>query len=421
MGYFDSLDRAADWLALVQNKNKGWGMSRGQASSIVNTAEAIYVLTRANRHYSKIDEGLAFIEARLFPAIEKSGPRTRYVVFALLAAFDHVEVVDQNFVKRCVRWLMDARNTDGAWGHDAKDGESRLYPTCFSLLMLTKFGVDVKDLESAFHWLVSKKRTESGWSFEDGKTASPAATAMAILALRIIKDYNEDIFTKPKEYLLETSHWNNERENLPGTLWDHCTYMWVFPALVSLDVNPYAPTIAQGVRFVNGLVDDHGWNEPFGGVTIRSQFWAVYALDCLANAFDPAIHIYRIDSERTQPTLSEPEFVHIKIRGPWAMVVPRKTYRLFTYLILSVSVIAFLGFHRLLSSISRWADFGVAVLFFTLGYVLVRKRRKLFPYRLLWIILGCVVILSFVDLVFGVSVLDLFKKLEIFRWNQTQV
>lgn len=417
MGYFYTLTKAADWLAAAQNKNNGWGMSQGQASSIVNTAEAIYVLTRAGKYHSQLVKGLKFIEDKLFPAIERSGRRTRYVIFALLAVYDHQDKVDSAFIRRCVQWLIEARNKDGAWGHDANNDGSRLYPTCFSLLILAQFGVDPRELESAFHWLASK-RTESGWSFEDGKAVGAASTALAVLALRIIRDYNDDIFIKPKEFLLETTHWNNERENQPGTLWDHCTYMWVFPALVSLDVNPYAPTIAQGVRFINGLSDDQGWTEPFGGLTIRGQFWAVYAFDSLYRAFDPAIHIYRIDSERIQPTLSEPEFVNIKVHGPWAMVVPRKTYQLFTFMLLGASAIAFLGLHRILTSLSRWVDFGVAIGFFVLSYALVKKREKLFPRRLLWVIIGLVAGFSFIDLVFGESVLSLFNKLEVFRWNQ---
>jgi hypothetical protein len=413
MGYFNNLNKAADWLVSIQNDNKGWGMSPGQASSIVNTAEAIYVLTRADKYHRQIYEGLDFIENRLFPSIERSGPRTRYVLFALLGILDHKNEVNLAFIEQCLDWVIQARNKDGGWGHNANDEQSCLFPTCLSLMMLSAFNRKIDEFEIGFHWLISRK-SESGWSLEDEKTVSATATALAILALRIIRDYNDDIFIKPKELLLETSHWGNERENFPGTLWEHCTYMWIFPALVSLDVNPYAPVIAQGVRFINSLSCNSGWTEPSGGETIRGQFWAVYAFDALYKAFDPGIHIYRIDSERAQSTLSEPEFVITKVHSHWAMILPREIYKGFTYFLFLISVIAFLGLHRMLNSAPRWVDFGAAVLFFVVAYFLVSRRKHLFHPKVLWIIIAIIALLSFLDLVFGISVINLFEKLHNF-------
>jgi hypothetical protein len=416
MGYFYNLNKAADWLASVQNTNKGWGMSPKQASSIVNTAEAIYVLTKANKYNLQIFEGIDFIESKLFSSIERSGARTRYVFFALLAIQEHKDKVTSAFIEQCLNWLIQARNKDGGWGHEANDEQSRLFPTCLSLIMLAAFN-DLSGIETGFHWLINKK-SESGWGFEEEKGVNPTATALAILALRKIRDYNDDIFIKPKEFLLETTHWGTERENLPGTLWEHCTYTWVFPALMSLDVNPYAPSIAEGVRFINKLTCDSGWTEPSGGETIRGQFWAVYALHSLQTAFDPAIHVYRIDSERTQPALSEPEFVNIKIHSNRAMIVPRKTYQVFTYALFFISVIAFLGLHRMLNLLPRWVDFLIAILFFVFVYFLVKKRKHLFHPKLLLLIISIVGIFSLIDLVFGISVINLFENLNDFIWNK---
>jgi len=385
-------------------------MSPRQASSIVNTAEAIYVLTKAEKYNLQISEGINFIESILFPSIERSGPRTRYVIFALLAMQEHKDKTTPAFIEQCLNWLTQARNKDGGWGHEANDEQSRLFPTCLSLVMLAAFNNNINEIETGFHWIISKKR-EAGWSFEEEKGITPTATALAVLALREIKDAEDEIFVKPKEFLLETTHWGTEIDNIPGALWEHCTYLWIFPALVSLDVNPYAAPIAEGVRFINELAHNNGWKEPSEGETIRAQFWAVYALNSLQKAFDPAIHIYRIDSERAQSTLSEPEFVNIKIRDKWAMIIPRQTYKLFTYVLFLISVVAFLGLHRKLNSLSRWVDFSIAIFLYIGVYFLVKKRTQLFHPKLLWIIISIVGVFSLVDLLSGYSISDLFKEL----------
>jgi len=415
VGYFEQLEAAADWLAGAQNSDNGWGMSHGQASSIVNTAEAIYVLTRATKHPERVKAGLEFIQARLFPAIEKQGGRTRYVFFALLGVADHLEKVNPDFVSRSVNWLIQARNKDGAWGHVANDQISRVFPTCMTLMLLAKLNHNPHDLQMGYNWLISKEK-ESGWSFDDEKGPQPTATALAVLALRNSKEHTHDIFTRPKEFLLQTNHWGTERENVPGTLWEHCSYTWIFSALVSLDVNPYDPTIAQGVIAINKLAHNNGWMEPSGGETIRGQFWAVMAFDALHKAFDPAIHIYRIDSEKAQTVLSEPEFVSIKVHSRLAMILPRVIYQLFVYLVLLLSLVTFLGIHRLVSGVPRLVDFLISVLCFVCVYYLVNKRKHLFPVKVLWVISGVVAVLGFLDLVFGIHVKGLFDLADQLKW-----
>lgn len=405
MGYGRTLEDAADWLVGVVNSDHGWGMSPGQASSIVNTAEAVYVLSRSRKYRSEIVEGLAFITTRLFPSLDKQGPRTRYVMFALLAMLDHLETTSGDFLLRCTGWLLEARNNDGGWGHLANDQESRIFPTCLSLTLLARLGVGSDRLEPSYNWLVSKAGP-SGWSFDGSNSPSTTATAQAVVALREVKDASSELFTKSKEFLLATTHWGTERENLPGTLWDHCTYMWVFPALVSLDVDPYAPTLANGVREINRLICPNGWTEPSGGESIRGQFWAVFALDSLKEAFDPAIHVYRIDSERTQQALREPEFVNISIHRSWAVIVPRFLYKGLTYALVAVFFLTFTGLYR---SAPRELDFVVGVTAAVASYVLVTRRKGLFPKWLLRCLVAIASALTFVDLVLGWSIADMFN------------
>lgn len=409
MGYFEQLEKAADWLASIQNPNYGWGMSPGQDPSIVNTAEAIYVLTRAGKHQAAINGGLEFIQSKLFPSIEKQGRRTRYVFFALLAVIDHLDKVDTAFITSCSEWLIQARNKDGGWGHIANDEQSRLFPTCMTLIHLAKANHNSHDLEIGYKWLLLNKTIDSGWSFHESRNPTPTATAQAVLALRNYKDNSDNIFSRPKEMLLQTTHWGTERENIPGTLWEHCTYMWIFPALVSLDVNPYDPTIAQGVREVNELDCGNGWTEPSGGETIRGQFWAVFAFSALHKSFDPAIHIYRIDSQIAQAVLSESEFVIIKVRSSWAVILPKFIYKSLAYLLLFISFFTFLGINRLIPATPRFGDLIISVPCYVVAYYMVIKRKSLFHARLLWGLSSIIGLLGILDLLFGLSVIDLFE------------
>src|SRR6185369_9218834 len=104
MGYQRTIQDAARWLASNVNPDMGWGMSPGQASSIVNTAEAIYILTRAKGYAAEIENGLAYISNRLFKSLEEQGSRTRYVLFALLALTDHLEKVDSTLLLDSTDW-----------------------------------------------------------------------------------------------------------------------------------------------------------------------------------------------------------------------------------------------------------------------------------------------------------------------------
>lgn len=404
MGYQRTIQDAARWLASNVNPDMGWGMSPGQASSIVNTAEAIYILTRAKGYGAEIENGLDYISNRLFKSLEEQGGRTRYVLFALFALTDHLEKVDSNLLLNCTDWLLRAQNSDGGWGHVTNDSDSRIFPTCFAVCVLRRLGVGEERLLGGFNWILGQGNP-SGWSFNGGNVPSPTATAQAVVALRELRDSTSDIFIKPKELLLATDHWGTERENLPGTLWDHCTYMWIFPALTALGVDPYAPTIAEGIRAINRLAGPNGWTEPSGGESIRGQFWAVFALNTIKETFDPAVHVYKIDSERAQQALTEPSFVNVFVHTRWAMVIPQILYRGLTYLFIAVFFVAFTGVYR---SAPRFADLLASSALAVVIYFLITRRKHLFPKWLLRILIIVAGALSFVNLFLGWSVKDIF-------------
>ncbi|MDI9312676.1 MAG: hypothetical protein QM535_20875 [Limnohabitans sp.] len=422
MGYYKQLNKSAEWLVSIQNQtNFGWGLSPGQGTSIVNTAEAVYVLSQTQSYHTEIKKGIDFIQSRLQISIDKQGNRTRYVFFALLGLIDNLDKSDVNFVNKWSEWLIKARNKDGAWGHEANDEQSLLFPTCMSLIILHRLNYKIQELETGYNWLASKV-TDLGWSFGGSNQPSTTATAIAICALRNVRDADDPIFEKPKIILLQNERWATEREDHPGTLWEHSSYMWIFPAMFKLEIDPYNKTIAEGVRHINEYNCNHGWKEPSGGVTVRGQFWAVVAFEAVHMAFDPAIHPYRIESSIAQSALREPEYVNIRVHSSWSMIIPSKVYRLFTYSLLTVSFIAFLGIHRLANLLNRWFDFGVAIIFFVAVYFLVQKRKTLFSNSFWGYLFTIVAVLSFIDLVFDYSVKQIFEFIteKINQWSINQ-
>lgn len=409
MGYKVQLSKSADWLISIQDKDKhGWGLSSGQSVSIVNTAEAIYILSKSGKYPNEIIRGVNFIQDKLENSVNTNGKRTRYVFFALLGLLENILLADKSFIIKWSEWLYSARNKDGAWGHYANDENSALFPTCMSLIVLNQSNIQNHDLTLGYNWILSEKK-EDGWSFGKDSSISEIATAMAVLTLRGIKDSKDSIFEKPKVKILQNDLWSTERENQPGTLWEHCSYMWIFPALMSLDVDPYNKVIANGVRNINKYNSNDGWIEPGGGMTVRGQFWAVVAFESIIDSYDPSVDTYQIDSSISQNALREPQFVNIFIHSNWAMIIPAKLYKLLTYLLLILDAMFFLGIHRLIEPIGRWLDFTLAVIFFLIIYKLVNKRKSLFSKSILPIIIGTVTILGTLDLVFGISVYDLFN------------
>jgi hypothetical protein len=407
MSYHLQLQNAAKWLAENRNPDHGWGLAAGQASSIVNTSEAIFVLDKAGKgeYRALIAEGLTFIETKTLTSVI-ANPKTRYVYFALSICLDNLDKVNHIFINNCANWLLAARNNDGAWGHSANDEQSALYPTVMSTIVLVKLGHS-KELESTCNWIVSKNVNNS-WSFNIVNQPSLVATAQAMIALNLLKSDNSELINKSKELLLSVSMWGGEAEDMPGTSWIHCSQMWVFWALMQLGVDPYAKPIAQGVRELNKLNCDHGWREPSKHLTVRGLYWAVSAFNCLHQAYDPALHTYRIDSALSVSEMQEPSFVRILPHTKWSFVLPKTVYQGATYVLLFISAAAFLGIHRLTQQVPRKAELMFSVSCFVITYLLVQKRKALFPVWVLNAVISVVVILSFIDLVFGYAVTHIF-------------
>lgn len=115
MAYHDRLEAAITWLEGTQRaQDGGWGLAAGQASSIVNTAEALFVLRRGRFYPTSARRGVEFIRSSLSKHLDDPdrGKRVRYVAFALLAFAEYEDFVGKDEIQSCVSWLLDSRNHD---------------------------------------------------------------------------------------------------------------------------------------------------------------------------------------------------------------------------------------------------------------------------------------------------------------------
>lgn len=380
MGYYEDLALSSQWLASIQREDNGWGLAPGQASSLVNTAEAIYVLSRAGDYKTEITKGLQFLENNVFDHLQTRGPRVRYVAFTLIALAQSSQADKGNLVDQCCAWLEGARNPDNGWGVEAKQ-DSDLFPTSLAIWSLQSVAFPARKLDPSLQWLLARAH-DAGWSLNAAQGISPVATAYALLCLAHSDYSTHDRVRAGKEYLLQTRYWGIDKEVILGTVWEHCTFAWAIPALLALDENPYATTIAEGVRYINKLKSRHGgWNETEGdtGRTVRAQFWSVLALDAILKSFDPAKHVLRIDAERAEGVLSEPDFIKIAVHRKWATIVPARLYKSFVYVLLALAPLLLLGLHRKVTALPGRVDALLAIACVAMAWFLIKKRPKQFP------------------------------------------
>jgi hypothetical protein len=378
---------------------------------MVNTAEALFVLSMRRGASTAIDQGLQFIKANCFEHVALRGNRIRYVAFPLLVLSSQFPKWNRRFQASLKKWLIEARNDDGAWGIEARDQRSDLFSTYIAVAAIYgAYGPDDAGKATA-HWILSKG-SSSGWHLTSAVSPraphgiSLVATAYAVLTLTTLRETDHDLVETGKELLLQVDHWENEEETVAGTVWKHCTYSHVIQALLSLDVDPFSRTVAEGVRHSNRLFTDGiGWRESEydGTPTVRSQYWAVTALNLLHTHIDPSKHVPRVDAERAEGTLLEPEFIKFHVRTPWAIILPRKLYVGVTWAMLCISFLLFLGAENFVPRIS--GDI-VGILFLVAVWVLISKRKHSFP-RLARIGVRAVALLGIMNLVFGESLLSL--------------
>lgn len=407
MAYFAQLQGAAQWLLQRRNADQGWGMVPGQPSSMVNTAEALYVLAKANSTSTEMAPSLDFIKSSIRCHLEKRGPRTRYVSLPLLTLAECFPTQERQTQKFMLDWLLRARNSDHGWGDEANNDSSDIFSTYLAASALfAARGFTDEPIVAAGNWMLQQHR-EEGWAMHEAQPYSPTATAYAVATLRIAELQETAAYHQGREMLLSNDGWDNEEVVISGTKWLHSKSTAIIRALVQSETDTMHPTVAEGVRSFQRRITDDGWTErPIENKpTIRSQYWAVYGLDALIQHFDPSILIPRLDAMRQQGVLREPQYLPFAVNTPFHTIIPASIFRIVVWTGLVLGLLAAPGFLSLLPlpSSSALPPVGLAVL---MGAIwLISKRPTQFPRMGRWM-RRLILFLGLVGTVYGTSPAD---------------
>ena len=381
MAYFVQLAGAAKWLLENRNPDGGWGMVPGQPSSMVNTAEALYVLQRAGAPTSDCAPSIEYMKGSLDEHLRDRGKRVRYVALPLLTLAECFPNTERRFQRKAAEWLVRARNADQGWGEVERNGQSDIFSTYLAASALNAAAWNrAKDVTAAADWMLREHSAE-GWSLHAQQSYSATATAYAVAVLAMAGLSDRPSYQQGRELLLANDSWDNEEVVIAGTKWLHSKPTAIIRALVQSETDILHPTVAEAVRSFQRRITPEGWTEKESEntPTIRSQYWATYGLDPIIRHFDPSIVIPRIDAMRQQGALQEPLFLPFATGTRFHTILPAPLFRLATWGAALTGLFAAFGLQEAIpapnQSVVSWA--GIALLAASL--YLMSKRPTHFP------------------------------------------
>ena len=410
MAFLLPLQEASAWLLRHQREDEGWGATPGQASSLVNTAEALYVLAAAGCRDPAVSGGISFFRKNLQRHLAERGPRTRFVALPLFTLLYCFPDADSQLITVLADILLQGRNVDSAWGFDLSDHCSDLFSTYLAVEALRLAPGFEDEIAAAGRWVVSRTGA-TGWPMHEGQSYSLTATAYAVQVLHHARLEAAPAYRAGRELLLGAVSFENEDSVISGTVWTHCRATAVIRALTLTGVEPFHPALAEAIRSLNKrMIVGQGWGETAGAnaPTIRSQFWATYALTLAAANFDIAIHIPRVSAERIQGTLVEPTYLPFLTGTNWHLIVPARAFRWFVYGLVIVGAVLISGIKIPFPSSIPGLDIVVGALLMFSAFFLIRKRPKQFRRGSRWAAV-IMAVLAFINAVMGVSVTEVTK------------
>ncbi|MGI8631911.1 MAG: hypothetical protein ACR2NA_05105, partial [Solirubrobacterales bacterium] len=163
------------WLEGAQNRDGGWGSSRGASSNPLMTGWAMLGLAAAGRNPQDVRKGgnspVTYLR-RNAKRIRLTGDLER-TILALRAA----GVSPRSFAGRdLVTTLRKRRSANGSW-------ERQIGLTSFGILALRAAGIDKGVLQKSASWLRQQQRDSGGWSSAPGLPAEIDVTGAALQAL----------------------------------------------------------------------------------------------------------------------------------------------------------------------------------------------------------------------------------------------
>lgn len=333
--YRDALRSCIDSLAESRD-GSGWGITAGAAASIVNTAEALFVLDAGRRAGVQIPlvveaDARAWL-ARAVPehcrlrAKGGRGEKTRFVTFGLFGlALPSEEPLSKDLrdgMDWCADWLLEHRLPSG-WGEEAQIEDVSIFETAMALRSATLLagrseleGTRTAELALAIvshgiDGLLTHRKDDGSWPTQFSDDPSPSKTSLSLIALDAVRGSDDwdgvsgtevgslagdvirriprSIFTDGAQWLIDNSsrwvHLVESDPDVPGTVWNHLAYALGVQALAQVGSDATHTRVLSAWRLILDQWDAEyaSWNEPSTppAPTIRATFASVSALDAL--------------------------------------------------------------------------------------------------------------------------------------------
>ncbi|MBW0252590.1 hypothetical protein [Cellulomonas sp. PS-H5] len=249
------------------------------------------------------------------------GRNARFPIFALSGISQYaqslVDPASVDTIEWCMDWLEANRVRDG-WPELQGGGDTSIHQTANGLSAISVTYRRINEMTAtigearakrlrhqlaeiaqfAAKGLLRHRRPDGLWppSTFASHGASPAKTALSILALRSLQDAGLDFILEPRlretlPQLVEQSairltqdhsrweHYVESDPEVPGTVWQHPSYAMCLAATCSAGVHPGHRSLSAAWREL-----DKGWSnsarmwvEPGGNATIRAAFHATRA------------------------------------------------------------------------------------------------------------------------------------------------
>lgn len=283
----DQIRESAQYLIERRNpKDGGWGLnieSGYQASSIVNTTEALYVIKASGELDDKIDQTINFMRRAITEHPKERGDNLRYLTFGVLGMLFAGLDKNDTIIQHTLNEIEGRFITKNGWKETKSDENVRLWPTFQCLWVLTKvYGADY--VKTKYHDCLSKilrigKENGNKWGFVFRDEPSLAATSYVLILLSEIYQNTPDTHavhatvTKLLEEKI-SSHKPLEVEAISGTDWHHYAYCWGLKSIqYEKDYDSYTTTTQTLNYIAEKYIRGKGYPEPGKKIcNVRSIF-----------------------------------------------------------------------------------------------------------------------------------------------------
>lgn len=332
--YHGRLREAARRALQIQEGDGGWGLREGYVSSIVNTAETLFILHSANGVFpsdgldataAPVTRAVKFLCAalRTHPLPPEEGGRgsnARFMSFGLLGLLEYPEFADQvevrDSIELCRAWFSQ-NVLERGWPERTGQPFASLFQTAQAVRALDLLDPADDLIDPAREMLTGHQLENGSWSLGvSGSRGSPSQTALCVLALLGGTPTDAMAARRGTRWLMEhTGRWLRSSEVDPdvlGTSWTHMTFSLALRAVLADGIPPSHVRLAPVFPFLSDLwnYEERGWREGVDAVvSTRGSYAVVLAYEAVKSAFsrmDPEDVLAAMSIHESTPDLDGP-------------------------------------------------------------------------------------------------------------------